>query len=154
MPTEHDSFIREVITVANNARQHGNHPFGALLVRNGEILMQGENTVLTTKDVTGHAELNLVRDASQIYDEAFLTECILYASTEPCAMCSGAIFWSGIRKVVYGCSAQRLYAITGGGGLHVTCQEILSKGMPPVEVVGPFLEAEAVQSHLTYWNRT
>ena len=148
-----DELMREAIRLAADAVAHGNHPFGAVLVHNGAIVLRAENTVNTKNDITNHAETNLVRLACQQYDRDFLSQCTMYTSTEPCAMCSGAIFWSGISKVVYGCSAQRLYAITGGGGLHITCQEILSKGFPSVEVVGPFLEAEAVQSHLTYWNR-
>jgi tRNA(Arg) A34 adenosine deaminase TadA len=150
----HDDLMRVAIQTAVDAVAHGNHPFGAVLVHGDELILRAENTVIIANDITNHAETNLVRLACQQYDHTFLSECTLYASTEPCAMCSGAIFWSGICSVVYGCSAQRLYAIVGGDGLHITCQEILSKGQPPVEVIGPILEDEAVQLHLTYWNRT
>ncbi|MFD7102034.1 nucleoside deaminase [Streptomyces celluloflavus] len=66
-----------------------------------EILLEAENTVTTGRDATGHAETNLVRLATATYDAGFLRTCSLYTSTEPCAMCSGAIYWGGIGRVVY-----------------------------------------------------
>ena len=86
----------------------------ALLVRDGEIVMEAENTVESEVDITGHAELNLVRRAVHELGEEVVKACTLYTSTEPCAMCSGAIYWSGISRVVYACSAKRLGEIAGG----------------------------------------
>ena len=84
--------LRTAIQVAWRAREHGNHPFGALLVdENNQILMRAENTVNTARDCTGHAETNLVRLASQRYSPEQLARCTLHSSTEPCAMCAGAI---------------------------------------------------------------
>ena len=145
-------FMLEAIALAERAVQNGNHPFGAVLVHNGEIILRAENNVNTARDVTGHAETNLVRLAAQQYDAEFLTSCTLYASTEPCPMCAGAIYWSGIGRVVYGCSSERLYQIAGGDGLHLTCRDVLAAGTKSVEVVGPYLEEDAVQSHVHYWN--
>jgi tRNA(Arg) A34 adenosine deaminase TadA len=84
--------LRQAIELAARARANGNHPFGSLLTDAiGDVVLEAENTVLTGRDCTGHAELNLVRAASQKYDPAaFLRACTLYTSTEPCAMCSGA----------------------------------------------------------------
>jgi tRNA(Arg) A34 adenosine deaminase TadA len=144
--------MREAIRLADSAVRNGNHPFGAVLVHQAEIILHAENTVNTAHDVTNHAETNLVRLAAGQHDVAFLADCTLYTSTEPCAMCTGAIYWSGISSVVYGCSAQRLYQIVGEGGLHISCREILAAGDRTVEVVGPLLEEDAVQSHLHYWN--
>ena len=148
----HEVFIRESIRLAEQAVKNENHPFGAVLVKAGEILMSAENTVITERDVTGHAETNLVRMAVAKYDAAFLEGCILYASTEPCAMCSGAIYWSGIGRVVYSCSQERLYSITGGeGGLPLSCRDVLEKGRRKVIVEGPLMEEEALQVHINYW---
>src|SRR6266481_2381211 len=98
-------FLRHAITLAQRAREKGNHPFGALLVNeNHVVLLEGENTVNTEHDATGHAELNLVRAACKQFEAVTLTKCTLYSSTEPCPMCSGAIFWSGIGQVVYALS--------------------------------------------------
>lgn len=147
----HDNdFVRRSLQIAADAVSHGNHPFGSLLVREGQILLEAENTIFSERDVTNHAELNLVRLAVRQYDPAFLESCTLYASTEPCAMCSGAIYWSGIGAVVYACSAKRL-ADFAGEHLAVPCADIFSKGMRKVVVRGPVLEDEATHVHVAYW---
>ena len=82
--------LRRAIEVARQAREHGNHPFGALLVEHrGNVVLEAENTVRTDKDVTAHAETNLMRMASARFEPDFLERCTLYTSTEPCAMCAG-----------------------------------------------------------------
>lgn len=92
--------IRQTISLAQAAvdKQLG-HPFGAILVdkESGKVMLEATNTVFKDKDVTRHAELNLCSTASQQFTRKQLLDAILYTSTEPCAMCSGAIYWSGIR---------------------------------------------------------
>ena len=89
--------LRTAISVARRAREHGNHPFGAVLVdESNHVLMQAENTVLTMHDPTCHAETNLVRLAAQNFPPEQLARHTLYSSTEPCVMCAGAIHWSQI----------------------------------------------------------
>jgi tRNA(Arg) A34 adenosine deaminase TadA len=95
---DHDAeHLRLAMGLAREAREGGNAPFGAVLVgEGGEILAEGKNTVSTERDVTGHAEANLVRAAFRSLDAKTLVSSTLYASAEPCAMCSGAIFWAGV----------------------------------------------------------
>ncbi len=147
--------IRIAIGVAAAARRKGNHPFGALLAdHQGKVLLTAENSVNTDKDCTAHAETNLVRKACQTYDHDFLMNCTLYTSTEPCPMCAGAIFWSNIRRVVYGLSEERLYTITGGNAdevLYFPCRELFEKGKKQIEIIGPLLEDEAVKVHEGFW---
>lgn len=95
----HEPFLREAIALSKSAMKHGDEPFGSLLMKGGEIILRAENSVFTGHDMTNHAEMNLVKLAATQYDTAFLGECTLYTSTEPCAMCSGAIYWSGIACV-------------------------------------------------------
>jgi tRNA(Arg) A34 adenosine deaminase TadA len=154
---EHDiRFLRASFEVAQNARKNGNHPFGAVLVdEHGRIVMEAENTVVTTKDCTGHAETNLMRKASSRYDREYLAKCTIYTSTEPCPMCAGAIFWSNVRRVVYGLSEESLYEVVAGGSkevLFLPCREIFERGKKPIEVVGPLLEDEAREVHLGFWS--
>ncbi len=148
-------FIRVAIEVAQRARDHGNHPFGAVLVdRGNQILLEVENTVITSKDITGHAELNLVRKASEIYSPDFLKKCTLYSSTEPCPMCAGAIYWGNVRRVVYGLSEEGLYQITGRdteNALFLPCRDVFVKGRKEIEVIGPILEEEARKVHEDFW---
>ncbi|HEY45390.1 MAG: hypothetical protein AMJ88_15265 [Anaerolineae bacterium SM23_ 63] len=153
---EHDiRFLRASFDVARNARKNGNHPFGALLVdEHGRIVMEAENTVITAKDCTGHAETNLMREASSKYDSDFLANCTIYTSTEPCPMCAGAIFWSNVRRVVYGLSEESLYEIAGRGSeevLFLSCREIFERGKKLIEVIGPLLEDEAREVHMGFW---
>jgi tRNA(Arg) A34 adenosine deaminase TadA len=124
--------IRVAIDVARRAREKGNHPFGAVLADGeGQILMEAENTVVTDEDCTAHAELNLMRQASRKYDRDFLATCTLYTSTEPCPMCSGAIFWWNVRRVVFGLSEAGLYGMIGEDNeevLYLPCRELFGKG--------------------------
>src|SRR5260370_40182953 len=108
--TENDlAHLRAAVASAWRARDRGNHPFGAVRADAGGImLLEAENTVLPAHDVTGHAELNLVRLAWAAFERAELAGCTLYASTEPCAMCAAAIYWSGIGRVVFGVGAATL----------------------------------------------
>ena len=149
-----DELLRRAISLAASARAHGNHPFGALLAdENGLVLLEAENTVNTASDATGHAETNLVRMASKQFPPDVLTKTTLYTSTEPCPMCSGAIFWSGIGRVVYALSEDGLYAMTGDSpeSLKLPCREVFARGGRAVEVTGPLLEAEAARVHQGFW---
>lgn len=148
---DHKIHLSETIDLSISAAARGDEPFGAVLVRNGVVILRAENSVTTGRDKTNHAEMNLVRMASQLYDAAFLAECTLYSSTEPCPMCAGALYWAGIGHVVYACSAARLNEIAGPA-LTVTSRDILLTGARPVTVIGPTeLEPTAAQVHLDFW---
>ncbi|RLA71704.1 MAG: nucleoside deaminase [Epsilonproteobacteria bacterium] len=77
-------------------------PFGAVLVKNDKIIASAHNEVLKTKDVTAHAEVNVIRKACKELDSFDLSACTLYTSCQPCPMCLGAIFWARIGTVYYG----------------------------------------------------
>lgn len=149
------NYLRTTFEVAHNARKKGNHPFGAVLVDEyGQILLKAENTVITAKDSTGHAELNLIREATAKFDREFLERCALYTSTEPCPMCAGAIFWANVRKVIFGLSEKSLYEMIGFESedvLYLPCRDIFCKGNKPIEVIGPILEDEAREVHNGFW---
>ncbi|GAB4572976.1 MAG: nucleoside deaminase [Anaerolineae bacterium] len=150
------ALLRRAIALAAEARAHGNHPFGALLTdRDGHILAEAENTVMTEKDVTGHAETNLVRIASRTLPPDVLATATLYTSTEPCAMCAGAIYWLGIPRVVYGLPESELAKLTGNDPenptLALPARQVLNAGQRAVEVIGPLLVEEARAVHLGFW---
>jgi tRNA(Arg) A34 adenosine deaminase TadA len=156
MTLKHERYLRRAIEVARKARANGNHPFGALLVsQTGEVLLEAENTVVTERDVTGHAEINLVRNASKRLRKEVLETSTLYTSTEPCAMCSGAIYWSGISRVVFALSEESLLELTASNEenptMHLPCREVLSRGQRPIEILGPLLEDEAKGVHEGFW---
>jgi tRNA(Arg) A34 adenosine deaminase TadA len=146
---EHDAdHLRRAIELAYEARERGNAPFGAVLVgEDGRILAEGRNTVNTGRDVTGHAETNLIREAYRLHDAETLAASTLYASAEPCAMCSGAIFWAGVGRVVYGLGAARIYEMFPPSEdrpvLRLPCRDVLAAGTRRTEVIGPMLKEEA-----------
>jgi tRNA(Arg) A34 adenosine deaminase TadA len=149
--------LKTAISVAWRARENGNHPFGAVLAdEHNQIVLQAENTVITGRDSTGHAETNLVQLASQQFSPEQLAHFTLYSSTEPCAMCAGAIYWSQIGRVVFALSEMDLYAIVGPSPEHLLlpCREVFARSERHIEVHGPVssLEAEARAVHKDFWN--
>ncbi len=86
----------------DNLKTNEGGPFGACIVRNGEIIGRGKNQVLSTNDPTAHAEVMAIRDACKNISSYDLSECELYTSCYPCPMCLSAIIWSNIKKVYYG----------------------------------------------------
>ena len=146
--------LRAAIAIARHSREHGNHPFGALLAGpDGRVLLEAENTVVTEPDCTGHAETNLMRLASRQFAPDVLARCSLYTSTEPCPMCAGAIFWGGVGRVVFALGQGGLYGLTGpaGDALPLSCRDVFAKGNRAIEVLGPALEDEALGVHRGFW---
>ena len=147
-------YLIDAVALAASAREHGNHPFGALLVAVDGTVVRAENTVLTSGDPTGHAETNLVRAAAHLGPERLATS-TLYTSTEPCAMCCGAIFWAGIRTVVYALGGDELIALVPQGDeftLDLPSREVFARGGHPVEVRGPYDLPGAVSVHDGFWS--
>ena len=149
--------LRRAIELARLAREHGNHPFGALLVDpKGNVVLEAENTVRTDKDVTAHAETNLMRMATARFDRDFLGRCTLYTSTEPCAMCAGAIYWGNVRRVVFGLSQEQIHSISAGNPenmqLRLSSREVFDRGDHAVEVSGPHLPKESSAVHDGFWD--
>jgi tRNA(Arg) A34 adenosine deaminase TadA len=154
--TSDDLYLRAAIDLARRARDNGNHPFGALLVdADGNVVVECENTVVTGRDCTGHAETNVMRVASERFDPGFLQECTLYSSTEPCAMCAGAIYWGNVRRVVFALSEEDLRSVAGHNAenatLAIPCREIFARGDYEVEVDGPHLREQALAVHEGFW---
>ena len=148
--------LQTAIEVAQKAREHGNHPFGAILVdENNEVLLEAENTVVSERDCTGHAETNLMRLATKSFSPEKLAKCILYTSTEPCAMCAGAIHWGNVRRVVYALGEAEFYELAGPSPEHLLlpCREVFARTQRHVEVDGPATElvVEARAVHEGFW---
>ncbi|MEX0626743.1 MAG: nucleoside deaminase [Chloroflexota bacterium] len=148
--------LRRAIAIAHRARANGNHPFGALLVdAAGELVAEAENTVTSDGDPTAHAEINLVRTAGRRFDPDYLSECTLFSSTEPCAMCAGAIYWAGIGRVVFALGEDELRRMTGSNAasptLALPSREVFARGQRSVRVEGPALLDEARAVHDGFW---
>ena len=136
-------YIDKALKLAYEAKEKGDNPFGSILVdEKGTILMEDENTQVTENDITGHPELKIAQRAAAKYDEDFLSKCTMYNSAEPCTMCTGAIYWSGIGRIVYGISKERLNEIKndGVGSIRYSIHELLENSGKNIKVVGPMTE--------------
>jgi len=147
---EDAEYIRRAIDLARRSREHGNHPFGALLVAGGQIVLEAENTVVSQDNPTLHAEMNLVQGAWRKLPAELIRKSTLYTSTEPCPMCTGAIFWSGIRRVVFSMLARDLGEMTDDKFCG-PCKALFDRADEKTEVVGPILADEGRQVHLGFW---
>ena len=148
--------LQEAIKESKKSVKNGNHPFGAVLAdEKGNILLHSQNSVVTKGDATGHAETNLMRQASLLYNKEFLETCTIYSSAEPCVMCSGAIYWAGVKRLVYGLNETTLFELTGNDPanetLQLPCREVFKHSRRDIEVIGPLLENEAKKAHEGFW---
>jgi len=146
-------YMARAYELARFATTHGGGPFGALLVKDGKVLAEYSNCVHSTHDVTKHAETGLISAFSPKIDRATFAQSTLYTSTEPCAMCCGAICFAGIGRVVYGTSElpfERIMGVTPDPN-PLTSHEILKRISPTTKVLGPLMEAEGLSIHQEYW---
>ena len=133
------------IAASRQALHAGNNPYGAVLVSAaGEVLHVATNRQNTDHDITGHAEVVLVREAAARLGAAALLGATVYASGEPCAMCSGALYWAGVRRIVYAASNEVMNDLFGGDQLPMHCAEVLAAASRKVQVDGPLLADDAL----------
>lgn len=97
-----EEIMRMAIRMSIENVERGGGPFAALVVREGKIVSAGVNSVAEDTDPTAHAEVNAIRSAAQRLGRFKLNDCVLYTTCEPCPMCLGAVYWSGIPTVFYG----------------------------------------------------
>lgn len=149
--------LLRAIELSASAAGRGNMAFGALLADSeGNILLEAENTTFTERNPLNHAETNLVNMAVAALDPQQIATATLYTSCEPCAMCSGAMYWGGINRTVYGMEEHDLLRITGTNDhcptmRGVGCRSILNSGQRHIEVSGPHLVQEACAVQLEYF---
>lgn len=95
-------FMRMAIGIAEQNVDNGGGPFGAVIVRGGEVISTGANRVVPTCDPTAHAEVSAIREACQKLGTFKLEGCTVYSSCEPCPMCLSALYWAGVERICYG----------------------------------------------------
>ena len=100
--TFHQNFMTEAIKLAEIAYEKGEVPVGAVVVKDGRIIGKGYNQTEMLKDPTAHAEMVAISSACATMNNKYLEGCTLYVTLEPCPMCSGAIVWSKMKRVVFG----------------------------------------------------
>lgn len=138
-------WLREAIEQSRIAAAAGHQPYGAVLVGpDGQSLATAHNTQGRAADLTGHAELNLVRQAAETLGPQALRGATVYASGEPCPMCAGALYWAGVARVVFALSVDSMRELNGDDSvLPLRCADVMAGGTRPVNVAGPAIEEEA-----------
>ena len=153
--------LRRVIEICAEAKARGDHPFGCLLAdREGNILMeQGNEEVTRGGDCTSHAETLLMRKASQVYDKEKMADLTMYNCADSCAMCTGAMYWGNLGRMVYICPEATLKEMTGDDmrnpTLNLPSVVVIASGQKPMEIVGPFPELvpDFIALHENYWHK-
>lgn len=149
MTTETDiRYLKEAISIAAANINDGGGPFGAVIVKSGEIISASGNRVVNNCDPTAHAEVLAIRTAAAKLGNHSLEDCTLYTSCEPCPMCLGAIYWAGIRRVVYA-AGRHDAAAAGFSDEHIYSEIALNTGERSIEFIN--LEAENGREVFRKW---
>lgn len=149
-------YLRRAIELSATGRSRGNRPFGAVIIgADGALLAEAWCDTAETGDCTSHAEVNAIREAHPRHGRTLLEGATLYSSAEPCVMCAGAIFWSGLRRVVFGIDAKALRVFRGGlatqRDAELGCREVFAAAPYAIECLGPMLVEEAAAVHRGFW---
>lgn len=147
-----EKFMRMAIEAAERALENGNEPFGAVLVKNGEVVAIAENQIYTKSDPTSHAELGLIREFCSTQKISDLSEYTLYTSCEPCCMCSGAMVWSNLGRMVYSLGHDELAEIAGFN-IMLGSEEVFEKSPNQPEVRKAVLKEEAQALYERYFRK-
>ena len=103
---EDAKFMEMAIRLSEDNIDTGGGPFGAVIVRDGEVIATGTNRVVPNNDPTAHAEVMAIRSACEKLGTFQLTGCTVYSSCEPCPMCLSALYWAGVSRIYYGCTQE------------------------------------------------
>jgi len=144
---DHEAHMRRAFDLAREAVERGDEPFGTVLVREDEVVMEASNRVNTDDDIRAHPELELARRAASEFSPAQRRGTVMYTSTEPCPMCAGGLRSAGLGRVVYSVGGDEIGEFVGGSP-PVRSAEILD-GV--TEVVGPVLDDEGRAIHESFW---
>ena len=142
-------YMKRCYELAVQAGRKGFDTFGAVLVHNGEILEESENTADWKKDIFGHAEFNLVHKCANRYSDTVLKESVLYTSCAPCERCLCAIASLGVENVVFGVSYEAFSQLTPHDAVPLDREDLLRKLGIQMKLTGPVLEDEGM--HVFEW---
>jgi len=149
---EDRKFMARAYELSAAAVAHGNTAYGALLVKDGKVIMEFENNAMTSGDVTHHAETGLISKSTVALGKAAVAECTLYTSTEPCIMCCGSIHAAGVKKIVFGVTAIQVSRLRGRAlpVQPLQIREVYTRiGAGDVKILGPLMEGDGLAIHAT-----
>ncbi|MBV9386920.1 MAG: nucleoside deaminase [Chroococcidiopsidaceae cyanobacterium CP_BM_ER_R8_30] len=136
--------IEDFMKLALTEARQGDAPYGAVIVKDNEVIAKGHNTVKRNSDPSAHAEINAIRSLTTRLKKTTLNGSILYTTAEPCPMCATACIWAGISEIVFGASIQDLIQINQLQ-VNISCQEIIAKGFKKIAVTPGILKQECIE---------
>lgn len=153
MPHDDERFMRLALDACRVGVAKGQSPFGACIVRDGEVLASTHNHVWLNTDPTAHAEVICIREACHRIKSIHLPGATIYSTTEPCPMCFTAIHWARIDRIVYSARVEDADQF-GFNELKVTNQQLKTLGGTGVQLVPDFLRAEALEIYRNWQSRS
>lgn len=138
----HEYFMREALKEANTAYYKDEVPIGAIIVLNNKIIARAHNLVELLNDITAHAEILAITSASNYLGSKYLHDCFMYVTMEPCVMCTGALYWSQISKLIISTKDEKRGAISNGINLH-----------PKTEIIYDVLKYESEKLIKTFFDK-
>ena len=136
---QHEKFMALALAEAKK----GDSPYGAIIVKDNEVVAKAYNTVIRDSDPSAHAEMNAIRDLTTKNNSPSLAGYTMYASGEPCAMCAAACIWAGIDEIIIGASVEDLININQSQ-IHLSCEEIIAKSSKKIKVTKGILQQESL----------
>ncbi|MGB3638343.1 MAG: nucleoside deaminase [Rivularia sp. (in: cyanobacteria)] len=141
----------EIMQIAIAEAEKSETPFGAVIVKDNEIVERAGNTVESDADPTCHAEVNVLRKLTKRLKTAALESgYTLYSTCEPCAMCAATCFWAGISEIVYGAGASDFEDDYNPNMINMSCEEIIAKSPASIKIKSGILKEECKQLHSKY----
>ena len=147
------------VELSKEARSEGNHPFASVLVDENDTVLLEEKNSFTEGGSAYHAETLATLKAAKLYKPDKLAKCTLYTNFEPCVMCTGAIYWANIGRIVFGLSEAQLLQLTGNNEENPTfslsCRDVVKAGQKDIKIAGPTddeaLKEAILETHRGQW---
>lgn len=144
-------FMEKAVELSIKAVENGNEPFGAVLVKDDRIVYTNENQIYTRHDPTFHAEMGLIRRFVEETGITDLKDYTLYSSCEPCFMCSGAMVWVNLGRLVFGAGNDDLEKVLGNEGISTT-KAVFENSFRKPEVKGGVLREKSIEVLKNYFS--
>jgi tRNA(adenine34) deaminase len=135
-----EDFMRLALVEAKK----GDAPYGAVIVKDNEVVAVAHNTVSRDSDPSAHAEINVIRSLTTKFKNPSLEGYSIYTTGEPCPMCSTACVWTGVSEIVYGASIQDLISVNQSQ-INISCEEVIAKSFRNIKVTKGILKNECLE---------
>ncbi|MBW4676649.1 MAG: nucleoside deaminase [Desmonostoc geniculatum HA4340-LM1] len=122
----------------------GDAPYGAIIVKDNEVVAVAHNTVKTDNDPSAHAEINVIRSLTAKLKNPSLEGYSIYTTGEPCPMCASACVWSGLSEIVYGASIEDLISVNQSQ-INISCEEVIAQSLRKIKIIKGILKNECLE---------